>query len=174
MCWPRRKRPPGRGRSTTKISPRTLVPGCTSAKTLAQNLPAEDPITTATQWTIGEKAIPKGDGRAFVTGGHQYVPDLRPAGMLYGKVRRPPSFGATLTAYDDNAAKAKPGVFVVRDGDFVGAAAPSADEAQSALDAIHAQWKEAPQISNKEIFSYLKQNAAAKTDDRFRKKKGSV
>src|SRR5438132_1015723 len=72
------------------------------------------------------------------------------------------------------AAEAMTGVFGVRDGEFVGAAAPSADEAQSALDAIHAQWKEVPQIANKEIFSYLKQNAAAKTDDRFRKQRGSV
>jgi isoquinoline 1-oxidoreductase len=143
-------------------------------KTLAQNLRAEDPITPAAQWAIAGKPVPKVDGRAFVTGRHQYAPDLRPAGMLYGKVLRPPSFGATLAAYDDGAAKAKPGVFVVRDGDFVGAAAPSADEAQRALDAIHAQWKEVPQISNKEIFSYLKHNAAAKTDDRFRKQKGSV
>src|SRR5207253_7588374 len=143
-------------------------------KTLAQNLPTEDPVTPAPQWTIAGRAIPKVDGRAFVTGRHQYTPDLRPAGMLYGKVLRPPSFGATLTAYDDSAAKAMTGVFVVRDGEFVGAAAPSADEAQSALDAIHAQWKEVPQIANKEIFSYLKQNAAAKTDDRFRKQRGSV
>src|ERR1700674_1064958 len=79
-------------------------------KTLAQNLPAEDPITPATQWTIAGKAIPKVDGRAFVTGRHQYTPDLRPAGMLYGRVLRPPSFGATLTAYDDSAAKAITGV----------------------------------------------------------------
>jgi len=143
-------------------------------KTLAQNLPAEDPITPATQWTVAGKAIPKVDGRAFVTGRHQYTPDLRPAGMLHGKVLRAPSFGATLTVYDDSAAKAMPGVFVVRDGEFVGAAAPSADEAQKALDAIHAQWKEVPQISNKEIFSYFKQNAASKLDDRFRKQKSSV
>src|SRR2546422_4629823 len=31
---------------------------------------------------------------------------------------------------------------------------------RSALDALHAHWKEVPQISNKELFSYLKQNAA--------------
>ena len=143
-------------------------------KTLAQNLPAEDPITPATQWTIAGRAIPKVDGNAFVTGRHQYTSDLRTAGMLYGKVLRPPSFGATLTSCDDSAAKAMTGVFVVRDGDFVGVAAPGAHEAQKALDAIHAQWKEVPQISNKEIFSYLKQNAAAKSEDRFRKQKGSV
>jgi CO/xanthine dehydrogenase Mo-binding subunit len=143
-------------------------------KTLAQNLPAEDPVTPASQWTIAGKAIPKVDGRAFVTGKHQYTPDMQLEGILYGKVLRPPSFGATLTSCDDSAAKAMAGVVVVRDGDFVGVAAPSAHEAQRALEAIHAQWKEVPQISSKEIFSYLKQNATAKSDDRNRGQKGSV
>jgi CO/xanthine dehydrogenase Mo-binding subunit len=143
-------------------------------KTLAQSLPAEDPITPATQWTVAGKPIPKVDGRTFVTGRHQYTPDLRPEGMLYGKVLRPPSFGATLNSYDDGAAKARAGVVVVRDGDFVGAAAPSEREAQNALEAIRAQWKESPQISNKDLFAYLKRNASAKSEDRFRKEKGSV
>jgi nicotinate dehydrogenase subunit B len=143
-------------------------------KTLAQNLPVEDPVTPATQWTIAGKAIPKVDGRAFVTGKHQYTPDMRPEGMLHGKVLRPPSFGATITSCDDAAAKAMTGVVVVRDGDFVGVAAPSEHGAQRALDAIHAQWKEVPQISSKEIFSYLKQNATAKSDDRHHGQKGSV
>src|SRR5437879_9232452 len=84
--------------------------------------------------------------------------------MLYGKVLRPPSFGATLTSFRQNETKAMPGVFVVRDGDFVGAAAPTEREAQAALDALKVEWKEIPQISNKELFAYLKQNGAAKTD----------
>src|SRR5258708_14856235 len=94
--------------------------------------------------------------------------------MLYGKVLRPPSFGATLISFRQSEAKPMPGVFVVRDGDFVGAAAPTEREAQEALDAVKAEWKEVPQISNKELFAYLKQNAAANTEDRFRKQKGSV
>ncbi len=143
-------------------------------KTLAQNLPAEDPITPATEWTIAGKAVPKVDGRAFVTGKHQYTTDLRPAGLLYGKVLRPPSFGATLISFRQDETKPTPGVFVVRDGNFVGAAAPTEREAQAALDAVKAEWKEVPQISNKEIFAYLKQNGAAKTEERFRKQKGSI
>jgi nicotinate dehydrogenase subunit B len=143
-------------------------------KTLAQNLPAEDPVTPPGEWTVAGKSIPKVDGRAFVTGRHQYTPDLRPPGLLYGKVLRPPSFDATLTSYDDTAAKAMPGVTVVRDGDFVGAAAPSEREAQKALDAIQTKWKETPQISNREIFAYLKKNAAANSEDRYRKQNGSV
>src|SRR6202521_5935035 len=55
-------------------------------KTLAQVLPGDDPTTPATQWTIAGKEIPKVGARAFVTGAHQYTPDLRSPGMLYGKV----------------------------------------------------------------------------------------
>src|SRR4029077_13831082 len=143
-------------------------------KTLAQNLPAEDPVTPATEWTVAGKSIPKVNARSFVTGKHQYTPDLRMPGMLYGKVLRPPSFDATITSYDDAAIKAMTSVVVVRDGDFVGAAAPSEREAQKALDAIQVRWKETPQISNREIFSYLKKNAAATSEDRFRKQNGSM
>ena len=143
-------------------------------KTLAQNLPAQDPIAPPAEWTVAGKPIPKVDGRSFVTGHHQYTTDISLPGMLYGKVLRPPSFGATLISFQQSEAKPMPGVFVVRDGDFAGAAAPTEREAQQALDAAEAEWKEVPQISNKELFAYLKQNAAAKTEDRFRKQKGSV
>jgi CO/xanthine dehydrogenase Mo-binding subunit len=143
-------------------------------KTLAQNLPAEDPVTPAGQWTIAGKPVPKVDAREFVTGKHQYTPDLRPSGLLYGKVLRAPSFDATLDSYNDSAAKVMTGVVIVRDGDFVGAAAPSVHEAQAALDAIRTQWKEVPQISDKELFAYLKKNGESKSDDRSRRQKGSV
>lgn len=143
-------------------------------KTLAQNLPAEDPVTPATEWKVAGKPLPKVDGRAFVTGSHQYTSDIRLEGMLHGKVLRPPSFGATLTSYDDSAAKAMNGVTVVRDGNFVGVAAPSAHEAQKALDAIRAQWKEVPQVSSREVFAYLKKNAEPSSNERFRHQKGSV
>jgi nicotinate dehydrogenase subunit B len=143
-------------------------------KTLAQNLPAEDPITAPTEWTVAGKPVPKVDGRDFVTGKHQYTPDLRPSGMLYGKVLRPPSFGATLTSYDDSAAKAISGVVIVRDGDFVGAAAATEREARNTLAAIRTQWKETPQISNRELFAYIKKNATTKGEERAHKEKGSV
>jgi nicotinate dehydrogenase subunit B len=143
-------------------------------KALAQNLPAQDPVTPATEWTIAGKPIPKVGARAFVTGQHRYTPDLRPQGMLYGKVGRPPSFGATLTSFDDSVAKNMSSVVIVRDGDFIGAAGPTAQDAQKALDAVRAEWKEVPQISNRELLSYLKENTTGKTEERFKKQKGSV
>jgi nicotinate dehydrogenase subunit B len=143
-------------------------------KTLAQNLPAEDPVTPPDQWTIAGKSIPKKDARAFVTGKHQYTPDLRRPGQLYGKVLRPPSFGATLTSYDAKAALAMSGVIVVRDGDFIGAAAGNERDASRALETIQTEWKEVSHTSSKELFSYLKKNATVKSDDRSRKTTGSV
>jgi nicotinate dehydrogenase subunit B len=143
-------------------------------KTLAQDIPAEDPVTPAAQWTIAGKTYAKVNGRDFITGRHQYTTDLRPAGLLYGKVLRPPSFGATLLSCDDSATKAMAGTVIVRDGDFIGAAAPSEHEAQRAIDSIQAKWKEVPQISNKELFAYLKEKASSSSEARHRNQKGSV
>ena len=140
----------------------------------AQKPPAEDPIKPASQWTVAGKPVPKADAREFVTGGHRYSTDLRPEGMLYGKILRPPSFGATLISYEDTAAKAMKDVVLVRDGDFVGAAGPTVAAAEAALASIQAQWKEVPQISDQEIFSYLKKNAQPSKEARFRQAKGSV
>jgi isoquinoline 1-oxidoreductase len=139
-----------------------------------QKPPAEDPIKPASQWTIAGKPVPKVDAREYVTGGHRYTTDLRPEGMLYGKVLRPPSFGAALISYDDSAVKALKDVVLVRDGDFVGAAAPTVAAAEAALAALRVQWKEVPQISDQEIFSYLKKNAQPSKEPRFRQAKGSV
>src|SRR5258708_24034815 len=94
--------------------------------------------------------------------------------MLYGKILRPPSFGATLISYDDSAAKALKDVVLVRDGDFVGAAAPTVAAAETALVSLRMQWKEAPQISDQEIFSYLKKNAEPSKEARFQQAKGPV
>ena len=53
-----------------------------------------------------------------VLGRPRYLADLRPEGLLHGRVLRPPSPGARLAALDP-AWKA-PGVELVRDGSFVG------------------------------------------------------
>ncbi|MGH9743480.1 MAG: xanthine dehydrogenase family protein molybdopterin-binding subunit, partial [Candidatus Acidiferrum sp.] len=57
---------------------------------------------------------------------------------------------------------------------FIGAAASNERAAQKAIDAIHAEWKEIPQTSSKELFSYLKQNAKPGRDDHSRRIKGSM
>ena len=145
-------------------------------KTLAQLLPEADPITPPSEWTVAGQPLPKVHARDFVTGKHQYTTDLRPENLLYAKILRPPSFGATLASCDAKAASALPNVTVVVDGNFVGAAAPAEAQAERALAAIRAQWKESPQkVSDREIFDHLKQNASPESDSRREKQqKGSL
>jgi len=146
-----------------------------SGKTLAQDLPDADPVTPPAEWTVAGKALPKVDARDFVTGRHQYTTDLRPAGLLYAKVLRPPSFGATLGSVDVSSAKAMPGVVVVQDGNFVGVAAPSERDAELAIAAIHAEWKQSPQSTDTNIFfGYLKSQPEAGEGNRDSEASGSV
>jgi nicotinate dehydrogenase subunit B len=144
-------------------------------KTLAQEIPDADPITPPAQWTVAGKPAPKVDGRLFVTGRHQYTPDLRPANLLHGKVLRPASFGATLVSADLTAAQAMPGVVLVRDGDFLAVAAPSERAAERAIAGIRAEWKSAPPgSSSQELYSYLKKNVEGGEEPKAARETGSV
>jgi len=116
--------------------------------------------TPADQWKIAGKSVAKVDGRDFVTGKHRYTSDTRPLDMLFGRVVRPSAFNAALVSVDSREAEAMPGVKVVRDGSFIGVAAPNAQTAARAASAIKAEWKAEPQPSATELFDYLRKQAA--------------
>lgn len=117
-------------------------------------------VTPPEAWTTVGQSLPKTDGRAFVTGQHQFATDVRLPGMLYGKILRPPAFQATLDRFDANAAAAMAGVTVVREGDFVGVTAADELAATRAIEAIRASWQTTLQVSQPELFDYLKANPA--------------
>jgi CO/xanthine dehydrogenase Mo-binding subunit len=127
---------------------------------ITQLLPPEDPLISASQWKVAGQPVAKVNGRDFVTGKHRYPSDCTAPGMLYGKVVRPSSFGATLISADTGAAEKMPGVVIVRDGNFLAVAAPSSALADKAAAAIRPEWKSEPQISNKELFEFLRNNPA--------------
>lgn len=116
-------------------------------------------LTPPDQWKVTGTSVPKVNGRSFITGQHQYTSDMKLPGMLYGKILRPPSYGATVISVDVSAAKNMKGVVVVHDGDFIGVAAPDMNTASQAIKAIKAEWKTKPQPSRNGIFEYLKKNA---------------
>ena len=126
---------------------------------LVKVIDADPPFSPASEWKVAGQSVPKVDGESFVTGRHQYASDINLPGMLYGKVLRPAGFNATLTSLDDSVTKKLTGVTVVRDGNFVGVAAADLRSAKQALDGLKAEWKVPSQVSNRELFSYLKTNA---------------
>jgi isoquinoline 1-oxidoreductase len=131
---------------------------------ITKTIAADDPLTPATQWKSMGTSLAKVNGRDIVTGRHRYPSDIKLPGMHYGKVLRPPAFGATLTSLDAHEAESMPGVTVVHDGNFVGVTAPTVQAAEKALEALHAEWQSTPQPSSEELYDYLKKNVEGGND----------
>src|ERR1700734_64355 len=69
----------------------------TRGEKLTRTLSGDPALTPASEWKIAGAAVPKVDGRAFVTGKHAYPSDVVRPGMAFGKVARPTGYNATLT-----------------------------------------------------------------------------
>ncbi|MHC4486533.1 MAG: xanthine dehydrogenase family protein molybdopterin-binding subunit [Planctomycetota bacterium] len=131
------------------------------AGAFAQTVGSDVNLTPVDEWEVLGTAVPRPNWRDLVTGAHRYPSDIVRPNMLYGKILRPPSYGATLESIDLSKAKAMKDVVVVREGQFVGCAAPSSFRAAQALRAVAetASWKTVSHISSKNLFSHLKKNA---------------
>jgi nicotinate dehydrogenase subunit B len=77
-----------------------------------------------------------------VLGRPRYLTDLRPEGLLHGRVLRPPSPAAVLAELPDDWSA--PGISLVRDGSFIGVVGEHEDEVDRALAALAqaARWDE--------------------------------
>lgn len=147
------------GKVTDKTGGRSLAFGqLTKGQKMTKTVAADPPLTAPGDWKVIGTSVPKVDGRAMVTGKHRYASDVQLPGLLHGKVVRPATLSATLTSADLTSAEKLPGVTVVRDGNFIGVAAPTAHAAEQAAAAIRAQWSSPPQPSGKDLFADLKRN----------------
>ena len=146
----------------------------TRGEKLVKIISAAESLTPTADWKIAGTAVPKAEGRDFVTGKHKYPSDITRPEMMFGAVLRPDGFNATLESIDSSAAEKLPGVKVVRDGDFIGLIAPDAYAAQHAVSAIKAKWNVPAQPSNDGLFEYLKNNPETGHDDGPQHVAGSV
>jgi nicotinate dehydrogenase subunit B len=133
----------------------------TQGKELVEGIRERVTVTPPEDWKVSGTSVPKVNGESFITGKHKFVSDMKLPGMLYGKVLRAPSYGATLSSVDLSGAKKIKGVVVVEDGSFIGVVAPDPLTAGRALAAIRAEWKAVPQPGRLEIFEHLKKTSEA-------------
>jgi isoquinoline 1-oxidoreductase len=146
--------------SGREITYAELIQGQKLAGTVL-NDPGPAPAST---WTLRGKTAPKVNGRAFVTGRHDYTPDLVRPGMLFGHVIRPAAYDATVASIDEARAKAMPGVTVVRDGNFIGVISPNARVAKraAAVLATDVTWNvPTGQPTSENVFDHFRQTAVA-------------
>jgi len=111
-------------------------------------------------------SVPRLDLPDKLTGRPRFVHDLSPDGLCYGRIVRPPSRGATLTALDTTAALALPGVLtVVRDGSFLGVVAEREEIALAAADRLRtdATWARHPTLPDPGGLPAFLRSAAAET-----------
>src|SRR5690606_36431150 len=122
--------------------------------------PSSEKLTPVENWKVFGTSLSRPNARELVTGQHRYASDIRRPGMLRGKILRAPSYGAKLISIDLAPAKAMKDVVAVRDGDFVGVAAPTTFQAGQALEAIAktTRWESAPHPSSDEVYEHLKSN----------------
>jgi nicotinate dehydrogenase subunit B len=129
----------------------------TKGQALTGTIAADVPIEGHDRWKIRGTSVKKMDGPAFVTGAHQYTPDIVRPDMMFGRIVRPEAYGASLADVNDSRARAIAGITVVRDGDFVGVVAPSERAAVRAAAAVKATWRVPEgQPSSETLYEYLK------------------
>ncbi len=161
------------GKIVDQTNSRSIAYGeLTRGENLVKVITGNVQLTPASEWKVAGTAVPKVQGRDFVTGKHVFPSDIVRPGMLFGAVLRPEGFNATLALLDTAAAEKLPDVKVIRDGDFVGVVAEDSYTAERAVAALEAKWNVPPQPSNANLFDYLKKNA--ESDDRSTQKDGSV
>jgi len=131
------------------------------ASAFKQSVSSDVTLTPVDEWELMGTPVPRSNWRDLVTGAHLFPSDIVRPNMLYGKILRPPSYGATLESIDLSKAEAMKDVFVFRDDQFVGCATPTSFQANQALNAIAgaASWKTVSHPSSRELFSHLKKNA---------------
>jgi len=133
----------------------------TRGQQLAGAVPANAAIAPASAWTLRGTPVKKVDGRQFVTGRHEYTPDVTRPNLRIGRVVRPPAFGAMPVSVDDAGVKAIGNVTVVRDGNFIGVVAANERVAKKAAEALGVTWSAPPaQPDSTTIYDYLKNTPA--------------
>jgi len=132
-----------------------------AAKTLQANLSGDISLTRVKEWSVLGRPTTRPNARDLVTGSHKYPSDIQRPGMLYGRVLRAPSYGAKLISLDLAPAGQVKGSVPIKDGDFVGVAAPNSFLARQAIGLIgdNVKWETAPHPSSKQLFEHLKKNA---------------
>jgi len=151
------------GTSRRAVSYADLAKSADVARQFERAIPAGVELTPVKEWRVMGTPVLRPNAREIVAGTRQFPSDVTRPGMFYGKILRPPAYGAKLLSIDTTTAKAMKDLTVVQDDQFVGVVARNSSTALDALAALAktAKWENAPapQPSSKDLAAYLKQNA---------------
>lgn len=108
------------------------------------------------EYKIRGKSFKHADAVAKVTGQAMYSGDFRMPGMLYAKILRPPSHGATLVSADTSVAEKMEGVQVARDKELVAILHKDPEKAEAALAKVKVEYKfDEMKVDDKTVFKHM-------------------
>jgi isoquinoline 1-oxidoreductase len=110
-------------------------------KKIEKYLQVKPKMKDFSEYKIRGKSFNHVDAVAKVTGEAMYSGDFRMTGMLYAKILRPPSHGATLVSADTSEAEKMDGISVVRDKEMVAILHSDPEKAEKALGKVKAEYK---------------------------------
>ena len=129
-----------------------------------KELPEEVELKDPKDFKIIGHSKPNVDMDDIITGKPLFGIDFRREGMVYANALRPPSFGMTLKAYDDTAAKQVTGVVdVIKFGDKVAVLAENTWAAIKGKKALKVEWE---QTDKAEDSAYHSETLLAKLDQK--------
>jgi isoquinoline 1-oxidoreductase beta subunit len=126
-------------------------------------VPKDVPLKPAAQFTMIGKAQRRLDTPAKVDGSAVYGIDVKLPGMLYAALAQPPTLGGSVKTFNDEKARAMPGVVaVVLTSSGVAVAADSWWRARKARDALTIEWDAGPNgaLNDAKIAQMLRKGAA--------------
>ena len=153
---------------TTRVTFGQLAKG----QKIVRKLEGKAVTKSVSEFRVMGKPEKRRDARAKVTGKAQYAGDVRLPGMLYAKVLRPPTHGATLKGVDTSAAARLPGVVVVNEDGLVAVLHADPEATEKALAAVKAEYDvPKPAFDDRTVFAHLLSVAG---EGEEREKKGDL
>lgn len=128
----------------------------TRGKRIEKFLEVKPPVKDYTKFIYVGKSYKKVDSVEKVKGEAKFTGDLKLPGMLFARILRPPSHGATLKSADTSAAEKIEGVKVVRDDGLIAVVSENKDKVDEAIVKIKAEYEfnELP-VNDRNLFEWI-------------------
>lgn len=157
---------------TGKRSQKVTYGELSKGQRIERFLKTKPPVEDYTKFTYVGKPYKRTDSVEKVTGEAKYAGDIKLPGMLFARILRPPSHGATLKSVNTSAAEKIEGVRVIRADGLIAVVSEIKERADEAIVKIEAEYtiNEMP-VSDRTIFEWM---LNAKTDTEVSNASGNL
>ena len=141
-----------KGRSNRRVSYGALSRGAKIVRTVH----TDAILRSASEFKVMGSSPERLDAVAKVTGAAKYAADIHIPGMLYARLLRPPTHGATLVNVDTSEVDQVPGIIVVNEGGLVAVLHTDPEAAEHAAGQIKPRWQtSASKLNPESIHDHL-------------------